>query len=518
MVEILTGTDRSAGPSYNELLEQDSGNVPAYLKERSPMPPGTKKIPVDRYFSKEWHDKEVEHLWKRTWQMACLADEVSKPGDVYVYEIAHLSYLIVRTEENELKAFPNACLHRGRAIRDEGCSGAKVLRCHYHGWSWKLDGTLKEIPCQWDFPDLKTEEQNLSEISVDIWQGFVFINPDPDAEPLADFLDGIDPFFPPTHSFVNRRRDSWAQKIVKANWKVCMEAFSESYHLVATHPQLIETLGDTCSDKDVYKNFSRLNLAVGVPSPHLGEDLPKQPEDAKYFAKLRHPFTGHIYERVDPKNDNTASVHVTDHDGNISVFDHWGVWESGPMKNADKYMCKWIGGPTEPELTDLPLPPFYHGRKMGVEFLRAMQKMRWEDTIDIDSVCDSEILDTLSTNIFPNFQLVPFLDVVIRWRPNGDNPEECLFDFMRLNPHPNPTGEVQHAPATVLGDDDDWTQAPNMEDRAKVLQQDSLNMGHVQKGMKTLPRGEVLLSSYGESILRHFWELLEEKIGVEPAT
>ena len=113
MTETLTGTNRSAGITYSELLDQDSHPVRDILRFDSPMEPGPTKVPVERYFSKAFHDLEVEKVWKRVWQMACHQDDIPEVGDHHVYDIAHLSFLIVRTGEDEFKAFWNACLHRG---------------------------------------------------------------------------------------------------------------------------------------------------------------------------------------------------------------------------------------------------------------------------------------------------------------------------------------------------------------------------------------------------------------------
>ena len=115
MTETTTGTDRSAGVRYAELLDADSHPVRDILRVESPMEPGPTLVPVERYFSQEFHDLEVEKVWKRVWQMACHEDDIPDVGDYHVYDIAHLSFLIVRSGPDEFKAFHNACLHRGPA-------------------------------------------------------------------------------------------------------------------------------------------------------------------------------------------------------------------------------------------------------------------------------------------------------------------------------------------------------------------------------------------------------------------
>ncbi len=216
MTETLTGTDRSAGISMAELLADDSHPVTDVFRTESPLPPGNTRVPARVYYDQAWHDREVNELWSRVWQLACLEDEIPNVGDYHVYDIAHLSFLIVRTAPGEIKAYRNACLHRGRKLRTCEGRGAKNLRCAFHGWSWNLDGSLKEIPCQWDFPEVDEADYGLPEAKVGTWQGFVFINPDRDAAPLEQHLHGLAEHF--THlPFTHRYKAAHVAKIMACN-------------------------------------------------------------------------------------------------------------------------------------------------------------------------------------------------------------------------------------------------------------------------------------------------------------
>src|SRR3546814_18822562 len=98
----------------------------------------------------------------------------------------------VCSSDLEFSAYPNACRHRGRRLLDCPKKGLTNFRCPFHGWSWKLDGTLKEVPCHWDFPNVTEETHSLPKVKTGRWGGFVFINPDPAAQPLKEFLGDID--------------------------------------------------------------------------------------------------------------------------------------------------------------------------------------------------------------------------------------------------------------------------------------------------------------------------------------
>jgi len=102
--------------------------------------------------------------------------------------------------------------------------------------AWELDGKLREVPCRWDFPHIKDDEFGLSEVRSDVWGGFVFINLDPNAEPLAEFLEVMPEHF--AHQpLENRYVSMHTEKVLPGNWKMCMEGFLEAFHVLATHPE-----------------------------------------------------------------------------------------------------------------------------------------------------------------------------------------------------------------------------------------------------------------------------------------
>ncbi|MCC5874281.1 MAG: aromatic ring-hydroxylating dioxygenase subunit alpha [Gammaproteobacteria bacterium] len=262
---------RSPGLTYQDLLDQDTKPVPGVLRMQSPKDFRADEIPVERYISKEWHDKEVKYLWRRVWQFACREEEVAAPGDHMRYDIAGMSFLIVRTESGEIKAYPNACLHRGRMLK-EFDGHASELRCPFHGFAWSLDGCLKDIPARWDFPHLKDEEMSLPEIPVGLWGGFVFINPDQDCEPFDDFIKDL------AEQFVNwdmskLYKQAHVAKVMPANWKIAQEAFCEAYHVNGTHPQIMKALGDVNSQVDIWENCARVITPALTPSPLLDYDV-----------------------------------------------------------------------------------------------------------------------------------------------------------------------------------------------------------------------------------------------------
>lgn len=516
MTETLTGTDRSAGISYDELFDNDTHPVSDVLRRVGEHLPGNTRVPARVYYAHDVHDLEVERLWSRAWQLACLAEEIPEVGDYHVYDIAHLSFLIVRTAPDQIKAYRNACLHRGRKLREHHGRGASSLRCPFHGWCWELNGSLREIPCQWDFPDVDMADYGLPEALVDTWHGFVFINPDRDAAPLADYLgDLADHFeFVP---FERRYKAAHVSKLMPMNWKTCQEAFMESYHVVATHPTLMESLGDANSRYDTFGNYSRAMTATGVPSPHLdGQPRWERIDDGKEYGRWRHPLSGHIYER-----DADGQVAVTDLDGNVSTFDEHGNHIDGAQTQADPHLCKWIGGPLPPGLEEMPLmtphapPEVTNVRGWLADRKRAQVRRQVGDAVDVEAVSDAELIDSIFFSVFPNWSPWGcFNPIMYRFRPNGDNPQECIFEVM-LFPLAPPDPADRPTPAQVrhLGFDDDWTLAPELGPLSKIFQQDSLNLPLVQQGLRAQEQQEVIFASYQETKIRHFYQLYFDGLG-----
>jgi phenylpropionate dioxygenase-like ring-hydroxylating dioxygenase large terminal subunit len=524
MTETLTGTDRSAGISYGELFDADTHPVSEILRRvGEQLPAGNTRVPARVYYDKAFHDLEVDRLWSKVWQLACLEEEIPDVGDYHVYDIAHLSFLIVRTAPDEIKAYRNACLHRGRKLRETAGRGARNLRCAFHGWCWELGGEVKEIPCQWDFPDIELDDYRLPEARVETWHGFVFLNPDRSAPPLADHLGDLADHFEVV-PFEKRFKAAHVRKLMPMNWKTCQEAFMESYHVVATHPTLMQSLGDANSKYDAFGNYSRAMSASGVESPHLTGMPHWDPlEDGKHYARWRHPLSGHIYERVEE-----GRVKVTDLDGQESHFDDDGNHLDGPQTQADPHLCLWVGGPNLPGMDDVPdlqpHPPDEIADDAGklrgwiADQKRKHIRRTHGETVDVDAISDAELIDAIFFSVFPNWSPWGcFNPIMYRFRPNGDNPEECIFEVMLFPLAPADEAE-RPAPARItdLGLDDDWTLAPELGPLVKIFQQDSLNLPLVQKGLKAQEQQEVIFASYNETKIRHFYHHYFRWLGLDP--
>ena len=529
MVETVTGTNRSAGLSLQELIPYDSRPVPDHFRIESPLPSGPTRVPVDYYYSTDFYREEVDKMWMRVWQVACHEDDIPDVGDYFPYNVADKSFLIVRSGPDEFKAFKNACLHRGRLIKERPGKRTHELRCPFHAWAWHLDGKLKEIPCQWDFPYVDPEESDLPEVKIGRWGRFIFINPDRNAESLEDFLGDLPSHFE-NFPLDKRYKVAQVEKLIRCNWKVAQDAFAESWHVFSTHPQMVSAFGDPNGQFDAWGNFSRQYNPGGTPSPHLEnvKDWGELEASPSGRPRERHPFSGAIYDLREDGN-----IDVIMPNGKKGVFTRQAKWIEGDVGHADMHLCQWVAGPQcKPEVIMPPIGeatrrpmektlPEGLSREELIEMVGAMRQeianQRREAARPIygdhvDKISDTELGGNTYYNVFPNLMPSPSLDSSIwfRFRPVGMNPEECIMDVLITAPIPLEGEQPVTPPIRVLDPDESWTEAPETGFLARVLDQDTGNMPWIQKGVRNVEGGHVQLADYNETKLRHGYMKLEE--------
>ncbi len=439
------------GPSVQEVLSRDVNPAPEIMRVESPaMGLGTGDVSIERYFSKEWHDQEVQKVWRKTWQLACRVEDIAGIGDHILYEIVHDSLIVVRTGPGEIRAYVNSCLHRGTQLRTEaGC--VNKFRCPFHGFTWSLDGKLIDVPGAWDFPNLDRAKFNLPEAKVGVWAGFVFINFDLTCEPLDSYLEIL-----PEHFAAFKLEERWkaahVAKVMPCNWKLAMEAFCEAFHVRCAHPQVLAYYGDQNTQYDVYpgvRHVSRMISVQGVPSPSLRDVA-----------------------------DETVIKHMR---RDIPFFDGKPI-EVGPGETARGKLAE-----------------------------RARDKISRSSKTDMSKLSDTESLDLIEYMLFPN--MVPWggqsLPICYRFRPLGDDPEKSIMEIMFLFAKAPDGSHPPAAKITWLGIDEPWSNAKELGSAAMVADQDTDNLKRIQKGLRASKKPGVTLAEYQESRIRHFHETLD---------
>lgn len=205
-------------------------------------PSPRRTLPFSWYHDPQVFAAERERVFGRHWQYVGHVGDVAEPGSISVGTAGVIPVLLTRDQEGTLRAFVNACRHRGARLVDEPCARATV-QCPYHAWTYGLDGSLMAAPRADAEPGFAKDELGLAPLAVDTWGPFVFVNPDREAGPLADVLGELPELVASAGIDVDAMRfHSRATSSYQANWKICAENFLECYHCQTAHPDLAKVL------------------------------------------------------------------------------------------------------------------------------------------------------------------------------------------------------------------------------------------------------------------------------------
>jgi phenylpropionate dioxygenase-like ring-hydroxylating dioxygenase large terminal subunit len=426
-------------------------------------------IPTEAYTSEAYARAENDRLWGKVWQAACRVEEIPKVGDYVTYEILDESIIVVRTAADRIQAFYNVCLHRGRRLT-EGCGHTAQFYCRFHGWRWNLDGENAFVLDREDWGEAFTPENlRMKQVKVGGWGGWVWINMDPDCEPLADYLQPATGMLAAFE--LEKMRYRWRQWLYfPCNWKTAIEAFNESYHLDATHPQRTKW-GTT-------RNWSK---AAGKHAWHgMGQPRGEATRAGQGFTAVRGAAG------QDPRV--TAAEQI------LSIYETVNATTTQTFVDV-------AGRLTE----DLP-----EGTPGQEVMIHLMTKAR---EIDAARGVDWPVIDPAyfgvvghDWHLFPNTVMLPALTTALcyRARPNGYDPNSCIFEVYvleRFPPGEEPKTEWVYEPD------------PTEEKWRLILSQDFQNMPKVQQGMKSRGFPGPRPSPQQELAIIHFHRMLAEYMG-----
>lgn len=200
-------------------------------------------IPTARYTDPAFHELERSRVFGRTWLFAGHESEWPEAGSYRLTTRSGAPIVVVRGEDGVLRAFYNACRHRGAPVTRDECGTARRLTCQYHSWSYGTDGTLRAVPEARNFVELDTGELGLVPVRCEIWDGWVFLNEDPDAIALVDFLGPVAEQMAEINGPDMRAVGTQVHHL-QCNWKLMVDAFLEVYHVRTVHPDNAALLYD----------------------------------------------------------------------------------------------------------------------------------------------------------------------------------------------------------------------------------------------------------------------------------
>jgi phenylpropionate dioxygenase-like ring-hydroxylating dioxygenase large terminal subunit len=419
---------------------------------------GTECYSKESYFSKEYMSLEWKRIWTDGWLIAGVSCDIESVGDFFIFDIGDESIIVTRGE-TDVRAFYNVCPHRGSKLVWEERGNKKVFVCPFHRWSFQNNGDLRRITDEETFnPDVIAHRPGLTSVACEVHAGIVFIhmgeNPPPLIENIGLPSGYLESYQIDKMKVVRHVRSEWG-----SNWKVAVEAFYESYHLHAVHPETQGIMGDLNVQYDLYSNgASRMIVPIGQPSPRVRD---------------QDTVTDGLKAMLQDAGINPADFNGTAADVRSAI-------QKSKRKRSDR-----LG--------------------LGYE--------RFED---------SQLSDSWATGIFPNVQIGchPEAIFLMRFLPHETNPERFYYDTMTLMlPVDDPDYRSPGWMGLPDGTDVSGKVRPNTEvcsieehaDLGLVLSQDSHLLPVVQKGMRS--RGfKGQLWGEQEQRLRHFHVELERRI------
>jgi phenylpropionate dioxygenase-like ring-hydroxylating dioxygenase large terminal subunit len=415
------------------------------------------RIPVDRYTRAEFFELELERLWPRVWQLACPLDQVARPGDYYEYRCGPLSILVVRGDDGTLRAFQNACRHRGSAICEGSGGGLSELRCPFHRWTWSLAGELREVPSRRQY-GVTNDELPLIPVLVDTWGPLVFVNCDLAAESLAEFLDPV----PTETAWVvldDFRCSAMVSIPARCNWKTLIDGFSETYHVQGIHREMLGMCDDVNGPQITWKRSGRLTQPYGVLSPRLGAER----------------------DRLD----------------NAYIWEHF-----------VKVMGVRVGADME---SPGPCPAVHPDETMRDVLARLVVEHAATRNVDLSGYDVGQLLDMEQYNVFPNLTVLVFADMVqvVRSRP-GATVTDAYMDAMSFERHR--AGSTVPRAKPFDAELDPTSELP----LGLVLNQDLANFARSQKGLHQPGLTHLTVSPTEECRIVNLHRNLEEYLDLSP--
>ncbi len=361
------------------------------------------------------------------------------PGDYVEYTICDQSILVVRVDEQTVRAYFNACRHRATELaKGTGAFRDGRIICPFHGWRWDLEGRSSFVygAHAFDRELLAPEELCLRQARVELWGACAWVNLDPGAPPLLDAIDPIPSLLDPL-GISDMRVHWWKKTILAANWKLAQEAFMEGYHVPQTHPQ----------------------LTLGHPEQY-------DPDGLVYSVYDR----GHSSFQLRPNAQASKGQRV-------------GVNEVEAIIESVRLLSTGLEAMTLPREVQV-VEGMRHraipdGSTFGAELVKAIYEYAEGAGIPLPPP-DPEALARWGGMffVFPNYFVLPQYGnaLVYRVRPNGGDSESCIFELWSLtipatgDKVPRPVVEGPYAP----DDQDHWPRIPL---------QDFSNIGRQQRGV-----------------------------------
>lgn len=286
-------------------------------------------LPSRWYIDPAFLELEKEKVFWKTWQPVGRTEMVQRPGDFFACEIAGEPLVITRNTDGILHAFSNVCRHRAGPVA-AGRGNRRSLQCHYHGWTYGLDGSLLTQP---EFDGVRNwikEEICLPSFAVETWGPFVFVNLAEKPHEMFEIMGAIPAEVQSMNvDMDNMRLIERRDYIVQCNWKVYIDNYLEGYHIPIAHPGLFRELDYENYRVENFHYYSSAHAPIRdlKPGDIQGRDrryVRTQEESRALYYWMFPNWMINIY----PDNLSINIVLPIDHEKTLTIFE-WYFNEPG---------------------------------------------------------------------------------------------------------------------------------------------------------------------------------------------
>lgn len=215
-------------------------------------------LPAWTFNNKELTELEIEQVFLHNWFWVGHVSDIPNPGDFKCQDLADERAVVIRGSDGEIRAFHNLCRHRGSRVVEKETGNCKhTIICPFHGWSYDLDGQLKNIPRSETFPEIDKSQYSLKSIDCEVWHGLIFIrfkgNGPSVAETFAEAEEEISLY----KMEDMKPYDQWWHFDFDLDWKAVLDIDNEGYHVPVGHPELFDLFGSSYRDQVLESGISR---------------------------------------------------------------------------------------------------------------------------------------------------------------------------------------------------------------------------------------------------------------------
>lgn len=215
----------------------------------------------------------MTRVMRPSWQVVCHTSDIANPGDWQTFEFLNESIVVVRGDDNQVRAFTNVCRHRGSRLLTDVAGCARRLTCPYHGWTYGLDGRLVGVPGKSDYPGLDIEAHGLVPVELEVWRGFIFVRLADGGPSVATMMAPYEDVIAPYRFEQLRALGRLTLRPRDVNWKNVADNYSDGLHITVAHPGLTRLFRNSYG-VEANEHVDRMWGSIAEqPSPKLSERL-----------------------------------------------------------------------------------------------------------------------------------------------------------------------------------------------------------------------------------------------------